>query len=280
VMQANLVKQVTPVYPAIAKTAHISGTVVLHALIGTDGKIADLQYVSGPPLLMKAAMDAVREWEYKPVLLNGEAVRADTTITVVFTLGDNSKPAPDESSSSAPAASSDSEASHPAAVVDGQYRADAVQLLDLVHYRQSASGAMRQMTATLRPQMLAAFPMTPNHDKIVDEYLDRLVDMANTPEFTELIIQVYAKYLSDYDLKELVQFYQTPAGQHYADVQPKLAVDAAAAGQKMGAERGVKILGELCKEYPELQGEAKFCPADTKKTSHLDNSEGLTTIGQ
>jgi len=87
VQSAALVRQVQPVYPQIARTAHISGTVILHAIIAKDGTIQELQYISGPPLLMRAAMDAVREWRYKPTLLNGEPVEVDTTISVVFTLG-------------------------------------------------------------------------------------------------------------------------------------------------------------------------------------------------
>jgi protein TonB len=76
-----------PVYPPIAKTAHIAGTVVLHAVIAKDGSVEDLQYVSGPPLLMKSAMDAVKQWRYQPTQLNGDPVEVDTTISVVFTLG-------------------------------------------------------------------------------------------------------------------------------------------------------------------------------------------------
>src|SRR5271170_6068247 len=87
VQQANLLRQVQPVYPPIAKTAHISGTVVLHAIISKDGTIEQLEYVSGPPLLMKSAMDAVHQWRYKPTQLNGEPVEVDTTVSVVFTLG-------------------------------------------------------------------------------------------------------------------------------------------------------------------------------------------------
>ena len=87
VAQANLIRQTMPVYPAIAKTAHVSGTVLLHAIIGADGTVQDLTYISGPPLLMKSAMDAVRQWRYKPTLLNGEPVPVDTQISVVFTLG-------------------------------------------------------------------------------------------------------------------------------------------------------------------------------------------------
>ncbi len=87
VQAASLLRRVDPLYPQIAKTAHVSGTVVLHAIIAKDGTIQQLEYVSGPPLLMRAAMDAVREWRYKPTLLNGDAVEVDTTIQVVFTLG-------------------------------------------------------------------------------------------------------------------------------------------------------------------------------------------------
>jgi periplasmic protein TonB len=87
VQAANLLHQVLPTYPAIAKTAHVSGTVRLHAVIAKDGSIQELQYVSGPALLMRAAMDAVHEWKYKPTQLNGEPVEVDTTIDVVFSLG-------------------------------------------------------------------------------------------------------------------------------------------------------------------------------------------------
>jgi periplasmic protein TonB len=87
VQAAALVNKVTPQYPPIAKTAHVSGTVVLHAIIAKDGSIQELQYISGPPLLMKSAMDAVREWRYKPTMLNGDPVEVDTTISVVFSLG-------------------------------------------------------------------------------------------------------------------------------------------------------------------------------------------------
>jgi periplasmic protein TonB len=87
VQGAKLVRQVQPTYPQIAKTAHVSGTVRLHAVIAKDGTIQELEYVSGPALLMKAAMDAVHEWRYQPTLLNGEPVEVDTTVDVVFTLG-------------------------------------------------------------------------------------------------------------------------------------------------------------------------------------------------
>ena len=77
-----------PDYPDfIAKSAHVSGTVTLHAIISKDGSIEKLEYVSGPALLMASAMTAVKEWKYRPTMLNGQPVEVDTTVQVVFSLG-------------------------------------------------------------------------------------------------------------------------------------------------------------------------------------------------
>jgi protein TonB len=84
---ASIINRVMPQYPAIAKTAHVSGTIVLHAIIAKDGTVQELTYISGSPLLIKAAIDAVREWRYRPTMLNGEPVEVETTIVVVFNLG-------------------------------------------------------------------------------------------------------------------------------------------------------------------------------------------------
>jgi len=86
VQSASLVKQVTPEYPGMAKSARISGTVTLRAIISKDGSIEKLEYVSGPPLLMASAIRAVREWKYRPTMLNGQPVEVDTTVQVVFSL--------------------------------------------------------------------------------------------------------------------------------------------------------------------------------------------------
>lgn len=82
-----LVRKVKPIYPSLATITHVQGPVVLHAIIGRDGSIQQLQALSGHPLLIKAAMDAVAQWRYKPYKLNGEPVEVDTTITVNFRLG-------------------------------------------------------------------------------------------------------------------------------------------------------------------------------------------------
>jgi len=86
VQAGNLISQVKPVYPAIAKSARISGTVLLQADISKQGTIENLRVLSGHPMLVQSALDAVKQWRYKPYLLNGEPVPVETTITVNFTL--------------------------------------------------------------------------------------------------------------------------------------------------------------------------------------------------
>ncbi len=86
VSQGLLIHKVQPSYPALARQARIQGTVVLQALIGKDGAIQNLHVVSGHPMLTGAALEAVKQWRYKPYYLNGEPVEVDTTINVNFTL--------------------------------------------------------------------------------------------------------------------------------------------------------------------------------------------------
>ncbi len=87
VQQARLVNQPKPIYPALARQARIQGTVRLQAIIAKDGSVVELQVLSGHPLLVQAALDAVRQWKYQPTLLNLEPVEVVTTIDVNFVLG-------------------------------------------------------------------------------------------------------------------------------------------------------------------------------------------------
>ncbi len=86
VMEASLIYRVDPVYPPIARAAHISGEVRLRATIGTDGAVKDYEVVNGNPLLVRAAITAIRQWRYRPTRLNGEPVEVETIITVNFIL--------------------------------------------------------------------------------------------------------------------------------------------------------------------------------------------------
>jgi len=86
VVEANLIHDVAPAYPPEAGRARIEGTVVLLAVIGKDGSVQDVRVENGLPLLVQAAIDAVKQWRYRPYLVNGEPVEVDSRITINFTL--------------------------------------------------------------------------------------------------------------------------------------------------------------------------------------------------
>lgn len=81
-----LIKRVQPNYPPLARQARIQGQVVLQAEISKEGTIINLQLISGHPMLAPSAIEAVKQWRYKPYLLNGEPVAVDTQVVVNFTL--------------------------------------------------------------------------------------------------------------------------------------------------------------------------------------------------
>lgn len=86
VMAGQVMNKVDPVYPQEARDKHISGTVVLSVRIGKDGTVQDIQPISGPAVFREPAMDAVKQWTYKPYLLNGQPTEVQTTVTVNFAL--------------------------------------------------------------------------------------------------------------------------------------------------------------------------------------------------
>ena len=86
VLEAKMIKRVVPIYPALAKQARVSGSVRLEGIIAKDGTIQQLRVISGHALLVKAAIDAVKQWVYSPTLLNGQAVEVSAPIDVNFVL--------------------------------------------------------------------------------------------------------------------------------------------------------------------------------------------------
>jgi protein TonB len=85
-MEGNLIRKVPPIYPIPAKSMGIQGTVLLRAVIGRDGKIERVNVISGHPLLVKSALDAVSQWLYRPYYLNDQPVEVETHVTVNFIL--------------------------------------------------------------------------------------------------------------------------------------------------------------------------------------------------
>jgi protein TonB len=87
--EGNLIYRVQPVYPPLARQARIQGTVQVRAIISKLGTIENLQAISGHPMLVPSARNAVRQWRYRPYMLNGEAIEIETEITVNFVLTGN-----------------------------------------------------------------------------------------------------------------------------------------------------------------------------------------------
>ena len=89
ILEGNLIRRVQPVYPPLAKNVRIQGPVVLAAIISKAGTIDNLQVLSGHPMLVAAAIDAVKQWRYRPYILNNEPIEVQTQITVNFILTGN-----------------------------------------------------------------------------------------------------------------------------------------------------------------------------------------------
>ena len=89
ILEGSLIRRVQPLYPPLARMARIQGPVVVAAVISKQGVMERVQAISGHPMLIRAAVDAVSQWRYKPYILNGEAIEVETQITVNFVLGAN-----------------------------------------------------------------------------------------------------------------------------------------------------------------------------------------------
>jgi periplasmic protein TonB len=89
VQMPSLIYRETPEYPPDAKAAGIKGVVILHAIIAKDGSVKNLEVTEGVCSFAESALLAVKKWRYKPTLLNGDPIEVDTTINVVFTLGNH-----------------------------------------------------------------------------------------------------------------------------------------------------------------------------------------------
>jgi protein TonB len=87
VEQATLLRRTPTSYPALARQARISGTVRVEALIGTDGRVKSAKAISGPPLLRQSAVDSVKQWTYRPAMLNGVPSETTTSVDLLFSPG-------------------------------------------------------------------------------------------------------------------------------------------------------------------------------------------------
>ena len=263
VAAAQIMHRVQPIYPPLARQTRISGTVRLHVVLSTEGIVKSIEVVSGHPLLLQSALDAVRQWRYQPTLLSGTPIEVDTTVDVIYALADG--PA-------APAPAAGLYTQLPVDDgVDPQLRADILRLFEAMHFKENATKGGRQIFESLRPALMASLPPTPGRERITDAYIDKLLALLQSDSYTDRVIAIYVKYFSDEDVQELSRFYQTPAGQHFNAVLPQLLGDLNAIGQKLAMDNLPSIFRQLCKEFPELQDDARFCKEpDPQKKSQLN----------
>lgn len=242
VAETQLTDKVAPVYPDVAKLARVSGTVTLHVVVGTDGVVQRVEFISGPQLLLASAMDAVKQWRYKPTLLNGQPVEVDTTVVLVFDLNK-------ETSTNEPVTSE----------VDPQFRADVAKLFQLAIYRQSSERDAIPELVSILVHIDPSFGDLPNKGVLFDAYRAKLLSVLESSKLNDRISQVYAKYLSDDDIKSLTLFLESPAGQHFRAAELELDSGVAQAAIDLIHDQIPEINKEFCGEHPELRGKASIC---------------------
>lgn len=269
VQAAKITKKVEPVYPAEAKKAGISGTVVLHAVIAQDGTVKQLDYVSGPQELTDSAMGAVWQWEYQPTLLNGQPVEVDTTINVVYELGSGESGESSADAHENGAAQGQTQngftvqgGDHPftrPTRIDPQLRADIEELMRVSKFDETLTAALTSELEPLRAKMNAALVNQPNAQAIMKEYFDRVIAIGRSVEMNDSMILIYAKYLNDEQVKKALEFDKTEAGQQILGSQIKIFEDSRKAGDRIFTQNVGEILQDMCREHPELRGHVAAC---------------------
>jgi TonB family protein len=282
VQAAKITTNVQPIYPAAAKEAGIAGTVVLHAVIGKDGSVNELAYVSGPEELVDAAMFAVRRWHYQPTLVEGQPVEVDTTISVVYAMGAGESGAAaakggdaagqatnratgegqDQTQGKAQGGFTVQGGDHPfnrPTRIDPQLRADIEELLRVSHFDQTVTETLTSELEPLRAKMNAALVNQPNAQAIMKEYFDRVIAIGRSVEMNDSMILIYAKYWNDEQVKKALEFYKTEAGQQILGTQMKIFEDSRKAGDRIFTQNVGEILQDMCREHTELQGKIPAC---------------------
>jgi TonB family protein len=249
-MVKDLLKKVPPEYPAEALAAKISGTVVFHAILATNGSVKEVQVVSGPPQLVAAATNAVKQWKYRTFTLNGQPAEIDTTISVVFSLAD-------------PAGTGK--------IIDPQLRADIVHMYYSMRGFDAAEQTFEDEFNRVRRELVEASPsLDPNQQQIMQAYTRGFFTTIRLPAFVDGIVAIYAKHFTDEKIKAIDQFYQSPVGQRFALQSPDVNAENTTLGRKFATDHIPGVLAELCEEFPELQSDEKLCPsAPTGSQSRL-----------
>lgn len=193
----------------------------------------------------------------------------DTTITVVY------EPGSGESGGSSSDAHENGEAQgqtqngftvqggdHPftrPTRIEPQLKADLEELFEVMHFDNMMTRMLASDFEPVEAKINAALPNQPSAKAIVKEFFDRVIAIGESPEMKDSMMLIYAKYLTDGQVKEAVEFYKTAAGQQMLVTQVKMYDDAKKAGERIFTQNIPEILQDMCRERPELQGRMKAC---------------------
>jgi TonB family protein len=252
-MAAKIVAIVMPAYPKSLQDAHVSGSVILSAVIAKDGSVKDLKPLSGPAQLQPIAVNAVKQWRYQPTRVEGAPVEVSTTISINFTPG--KAPRYEQQGAAMPLT---------AEAIDPQLRADILRLVAATHLKKIMRDYGVQVMETMRPSIEGSLPEKVNRKQILDEIQRKMLAALQSDAATDNIVLVYSKYLSDDDVKGATAFYESPAGQRFNSVSTQMEDDLSQSGEQFALDNLNIILQGVCASHPEIQGKADFC----QKNSH------------
>lgn len=176
-----------------------------------------------------------------------------------FAQASTSKTAPAPQAAPKPPAGSEAAPASPAAAakppaIDPAKEADIRKLMGVVGEKSMTTELLRDMSANMKPVLTNSLPPGDYRDKLIDLFFEKFLASANKefPKLEESAVSVYDKYLSDEDIKGLIQFYQTPLGQKTLTVLPKVMVEMQQEGQKLGQQIGQQSMMEVLAEHPDL----------------------------
>lgn len=137
--------------------------------------------------------------------------------------------------------------------ISATQEADIRQLLQMTGVTATVTQQMSQMAEQLSPVVERSLPPGQRRHEIAQAFTTKFRARSNSEALTQLMIPIYAKYLTDDDVKSLLRFYRTPAGQRLLKVMPQMMKEAGEAGQDWGTKVATDIVEEMAKEYPELR---------------------------
>ncbi len=137
--------------------------------------------------------------------------------------------------------------------IDPAKDADIRKLLELTNANALMAQSVENMEKNIKPMMAKALPAGDYQEKLLDLFFERFRSKLDLQKLLDLAVPLYDKYLSDEEIKGLIQFYQTPIGQKALKVLPQLTAELAGAGQKMGETIGRESMMEILAEHPEIE---------------------------